>query len=110
MEGKLRAMTFLMMAIGALYIFQSISNGELSDAGITGFAVQESKTGCQDSDNRDYYTRGTTYAALFSQNNEPPKEDVCVGDSLIEYYCVQNSPEVEFFECPNGCISGMCAR
>ncbi len=112
MEEKLRALTFLMMAIGVLYVFDGLNGGALAGSGITGFAVSERQisqdVGCADSDSRDYYAAGTTYARLFRANGEDPKEDVCEGDSLIEYYCVYNEPQVEFYDCQNGCSAGAC--
>lgn len=109
---KLRALTFVMIAIAVLYTFDGIRQGQLS--GVTGFAVSDSElsqdAGCFDSDNRDYYSGGATYAKLFKANGEEPKNDVCEGDTLIEYYCIYNEPQVEFYECPNGCIAGACVQ
>ena len=114
MEERLRTLTFLMIAIGALYVFDGINQGALSGNSVTGLVVSEQELAeqgisCYDSDNRDYITQGTTYAKLFAVNGEAPKQDVCAGDSLIEYYCVFNEPQVEFYECQNGCVDGACA-
>ncbi|MBI2580489.1 hypothetical protein HYV85_01640 [Candidatus Woesearchaeota archaeon] len=114
MEGRLTALTFLMIAIGALYVFDSVSQGALSGNSVTGLAVSEQElaqqdVSCYDSDNRDYAIQGTTYARLFAANGEVPKQDVCGGNSLIEYYCVFNEPQVEFYDCENGCVDGACA-
>ena len=111
MEEKLRALTFIMMAIGVLYVFDGLAQG---GSGITGFAISERQqsqdVACFDSDSHDYYTAGTTYARFFKVNGEGPKSDVCEGDTLIEYFCALNEPQVEFFDCPNGCISGTCVQ
>lgn len=111
MEEKLKFLTLIMMAIGALYVFDGISNGALAGDGVTGLAVSEQSNqdvDCIDSDDANPLARGTTYARLFSVNGEEPKSDVCEGDSLIEYYCALNEPQVEFFTCPDGCIDGAC--
>ena len=113
MEEKLRFLTFLMMAVGALYIFQGIHNGALTNSTVTGFAIAEQAApsqpvGCYDTDNRDYFTAGTTYSNLFTANGEGPKQDTCEGNSMIEYYCELGEPQVEFYDCPNGCVSGLC--
>lgn len=100
-----------MIALGVLYIFDGF-NQEFPGNGLTGLAVSEPArdVSCEDTDSRDYYAAGTTYARLFTVNGEEPKSDVCEGDTLIEYYCVYDEPQVEFYECPNGCISGTCAQ
>ncbi len=113
MEQRLKFLTLLMVAVGALYIFDGISGGQLSGNSVTGLAVSEQNTqeqdiSCIDSDSRDYSVQGTTYSSLFAANGEPPKKDVCEGNALIEYYCVFNEPQVEFYECPEGCASGIC--
>lgn len=115
MEERLKALTFLMIAVASLYVFDSISQGGLSGNSVTGLAVSEQDVSmqdvsCYDSDNRDYSVQGTTYARLFKANNEEPKQDVCEGSSLIEYYCVFNEPQVEFYECENGCVNGACRQ
>lgn len=114
MEERLRTLTFLMIAIGALYVFDSINQGALSGNSVTGLAVSEQElaqqdVSCYDSDNKDHTVQGTTYARLFAVNGEAPKKDVCEGSTLIEYYCVFNEPQVEFYDCQNGCFNGACA-
>ncbi|MBI3037160.1 hypothetical protein HYY73_05440 [Candidatus Woesearchaeota archaeon] len=114
MVQNLKILVFLMMAIGALYAFDNLNQGPLSANSVTGFAVSEQRitqqdVNCYDSDNRDHYGQGTTYARLFAANGEGPKQDVCEGNSLIEYYCVFNEPQVEFYDCENGCFNGACA-
>ena len=113
MEERLKALTFLMMAIGALYVFDSINQGGLSGNAVTGLVVleqdlEQQDVNCYDSDNRDHYVQGTTYARLFQVNGEGPKQDVCEGNTLIEYYCVFNEPQVEFYDCQNVCSNGAC--
>lgn len=121
MQDKLKALTFLMIAIGLLYVFDGISQNALFGNRATGLVVSEHEqglsqqvaqqdVGCYDTDNRDHYVTGTTYAKLFKVNGEAPKQDVCEGNTLIEYYCVFSEPQVEFYECPNGCFGGSCAR
>ena len=114
MEEKLKVLTFVMIAIGALYAFDGLSQGAFSANSVTGFVVSEQKlesqdVSCYDSDNRDHYAQGTTYAQLFSVNREEPKADMCEGGTLIEYYCVFNEPQVEFYDCPSRCVNGRCA-
>ena len=114
MEEKLKVLTFVMIAIGALYAFDGLSQGAFSANSVTGFVVSEQKLAqqdisCFDSDNRDYSVQGTTYAKLFAANGEQPKDDVCQGNTLIEYYCVSSEPQVEFYDCPSGCVNGRCA-
>ena len=114
MLERLKALTFIMILIGALYAFDGISHGALSANSVTGLIVSEQAldqqdVGCYDSDDRDYYAQGTTYASLFKVNGEGPKDDACEGNTLIEYYCVFNEPQVEFYDCPNGCVVGRCA-
>ena len=114
MEEKLKVLTFIMIAIGALYAFDGLSQGAFSANSVTGLVVSEQKlaqqdVSCYDSDNRDYNVQGTTYAKLFAANGEQPKQDTCQGNTLIEYYCVSSEPEVEFYDCPNGCVAGRCA-
>ncbi len=115
MVNKLKALTFLMMAIGVIYAFDGLNSGVLSSNSVTGLVVSQEElsqqdVSCYETDSRDYDVKGITYANLFRVNGEPPKEDVCEEDTLIEYYCVYNEPQVEFYECPNGCISGMCVQ
>ncbi|MBI2176620.1 hypothetical protein HYU40_04740 [Candidatus Woesearchaeota archaeon] len=114
MEEKLKVLTFIMIAIGALYAFDGLSQGAFSANSVTGLVVSEQKlsqqdVSCFDSDNRDYGVQGTTYAQLFAANGEQPKDDVCQGSTLIEYYCVGSEPQVEFYDCPAGCVGGRCA-
>lgn len=113
MLERLRALTFLMMLIGALYVFDGLNQGVLSSNSVTGLAISENtlnqqNVGCYDSDNRNYYLQGTTYASLYKANGEGPKQDACSGDDVIEYYCVFGEPEVEFYTCLNGCSNGAC--
>ena len=113
MLERLKALTFIMIAIGALYAFDGLHLGALSGNSATGLVVSEPQlarqdVGCYDSDNRDYYAQGTTYAKLFQVNGEAPKQDTCAGSTLIEYYCVFNEPQVEFYDCPQGCDNGAC--
>lgn len=115
MHERLKALTFVMMAIGALYAFDGLNQGGLSGNSITGLVISEQSLGqqdvsCYDSDNRDYYAQGTTYAKLFQVNGEAPKQDTCTGNSLVEYFCVFNEPQVEFYDCPNGCSDGACVQ
>ncbi len=114
MEEKLKILTFIMIAIGALYAFDGLSHGAFSANSVTGLVVSEQKlaqqdVSCYDSDNRDYSVQGTTYAKLFAVNGEQPKQDTCQENTLIEYYCAGNEPEVEFYDCPNSCTAGSCA-
>ena len=114
MLERLKTLTFIMMAIGALYAFDGLNQGALSGNSITGLVISEQAldqqdVSCYDSDNRDYYTQGTTYAKLFQVNRESPKEDTCAGNTLIEYYCVFNEAQVEFSDCVNGCANGACS-
>lgn len=118
MENKIKAikaLTFVMMAFAVIYAFDSLNNGALSANSVTGMVISEPKlnqqdVSCYDSDSRDYYVQGTTYSRLFEVNSEPPKEDVCQDDTLIEYYCVYNEPQVEFYDCPGGCMNGACIQ
>ena len=32
----------------------------------------------------------------------------CVGDDLLEYYCDEDGPDVQIFDCPYGCDLGIC--
>ena len=114
MEEKLKVLTFIMIAIGALYAFDGLSHGAFSANSVTGLVVSEQQiaqqdVSCYDSDSRDYSVQGTTYAKLFAVNSEQPKQDTCQGKTLIEYYCVGSEPEVEFYDCPNSCVAGRCA-
>ena len=77
MEEKLKVLTFIMIAIGALYAFDGLSQGAFSANSVTGLVVSEQKlaqqdVSCYDSDNRDYNVQGTTYAKLFATNGEQP--------------------------------------
>ncbi len=113
MEQKLKVLTFIMIAIGALYAFDGLSHGAFSANSITGFVISEQQlaqqdVSCYDSNNRDYSRQGTTYAKLFAANSEQPKQDTCQGNTLIEYYCTGSEPEVEFYECPSSCNNGAC--
>lgn len=114
MEEKLKVLTFVMIAIGALYAFDGLSQGAFSANSVTGFLVAEQDlnsqdVNCFDSDNRDYGVQGTTYAKLFAVNGEQPKQDTCQGSTLIEYYCVASEPQVEFYDCLGSCVNGRCA-
>ena len=113
MEEKLKVLTFVMVAIGALYAFDGLSQGAFSANSVTGLAVSDERlarqdVSCFDSDNRNYGIQGVTYAKLFAVNGEAPKHDMCQGNTLIEYYCVASEPQVEFYDCPGRCISGRC--
>ena len=113
MHERLKALTFVMMAIAALYVFDGLSLSPISGSSVTGFVVSEQAlnqqaVSCYDSDNRDYYTQGTTYARLFQVNGEIPKADTCEGTTLVEYYCSLNEPQVEFYACPGRCGNGAC--
>ncbi len=113
MYEKFKALTFVMMAIAGLYVFDGFSLSPLAGDGVTGLAISEQvmstqDVSCSDSDNRDYYTQGTTYARLFQANGEIPKADTCEGSSLVEYYCVLDEPQVEFYDCPEDCVNGAC--
>ena len=113
MYERLKALTFVMMAIAGLYVFDGLNIGRIPGDGVTGLAVSEQAlneqdVSCYDSDNRDYYTQGTTYARLFQANGEIPKADTCEGSSLVEYYCVMDEPQVEFYDCPVDCMNGAC--
>ena len=115
MLERLKSLTFIMILIGALYAFDGINHGALSANSVTGLVVSEQPlgqqgVGCYDSDNRDYYTKGTTYANLFKLNGEGPQDDTCQGHTLVEYYCVFNEPQVELYDCPIGCVVGSCVR
>ena len=114
MLNRLQALTFVMIAIGALYAFDGLSHGALSANSITGLSISDQTlsqqdVSCYDSDGRDYYSQGTVYARLFQVNGEEPQQDMCVGNSLIEYYCVFNEVQVEFHDCVNGCANGACS-
>ena len=113
MLERLKALTFLMILIGALYAFDGINHGALSANRVTGLIVSEQalnqqEVSCYDSDDRNYYAQGTAYSSLFKVNGEGPKADACEGSTLIEYYCVLSEPQVEFYDCPNGCQNGAC--
>ena len=113
MLERLKALTFIMLLIGALYAFDGINQGALSANSVTGLIVTEQTLdqqdiSCYDSDNRDYYVQGTTYASLFKVNGEGPKQDACEGNTLIEYSCVFSEPQVEFYDCAYGCQNGAC--
>jgi len=118
MEKKvkvLKIVTFVMIAIAAMYAFDSLNNGPLSGNSLTGMVVSQDdlsqqNVNCYDTDGHDYYVQGTTYAQVFQVNGEEPKKDVCEGNTLIEYYCMYNDAQVEFYDCPNGCFSGACAQ
>ena len=115
MQNRLKALTFLMIAIGALYAFDGLNQGALSGNSVTGMLVSsgslaQQNVPCYDSNNHDYYTQGTTYAQLFEANGESPKQDTCEGATLIEYYCVNSEPQVEFYDCPGGCVNGRCVE
>ena len=114
MLERLKALTFIMLLIGALYAFDGINQGALSANSVTGLIVSEQTlnqqdVSCYDSDNRDYYSQGIAYARLFYTNGEGPKEDACQGNTLIEYYCVFNEAQVEFYDCANACANGACS-
>ena len=107
------ALTFIMIAIGALYAFDGLSQGAFSSHSLTGFVVSDQQlaqqdVSCYDSDNRNYNFQGTTYSKLFAANGEDPQTDTCQGNTLIEYYCANSDLEVEFYNCPCGCVNGRC--
>jgi hypothetical protein len=113
MHNRLTALTFVMMAIAAIFIFDTLNFGLEGDS-LTGYVVAEEhkilsqNVDCFDSDNRNYAIQGTTYAEVFKVNGEGPKLDECERGNLIEYYCYNNDVQVEFYECANGCFDGKC--
>ena len=64
-------------------------------------------TTCSDSDNGDYYEKGTMKAG----GSDTGHTDLC-GDSktLTEYYCENNEARKTAFNCPNGCNDGACLK
>jgi parallel beta-helix repeat protein len=62
---------------------------------------------CFDSDNGlNYYEKGTIVWTPF--NLYLATDDYCMGDSLIEFECIQGSSSSTIFNCLNGCSEGAC--
>lgn len=71
--------------------------------------VQNQTIKCSDSDNADYFTKGSiAYSGFrFSFNNE----DRCIGSQkLLEYVCREDVWHATYYECPNGCKDGACIK
>ena len=86
--------------------FLALIRGEISWSDIFGTGDDESNK-CVDSDEGiDYYVKGEIYLDGVYHN-----EDKCTSPydgSLNEWHCDGDMPNVERYECPNGCENGTC--
>ena len=107
-----KRLAFLAAAILSVGIFQLLTELGSGSNAVTGLAVyqtsSDSSDNCYDTDNKDYYVQGTTYATILAVNNDKAKEDFCQGNTLVEYYCSEIGLDVVFYECAKGCRNGAC--
>jgi len=73
---------------------------------------------CTDSDGgEDYYVKGTvtlgtsTYADICNSGSTGlPLNGNYPATAVVEKYCVNNTLDVKYFDCPNGCKDGACVN
>ena len=66
--------------------------------------TSETKHVCVDSDNgKDYFKKGKVEII-----NSNFATDFCTKDKLFEFYCLDNTWNMENYICPNGCEDGAC--
>jgi hypothetical protein len=91
---------------------------------VLGLSLETTVQTCTDSDGgKNYYKLGTVIAKGIGGINSTG-DDSCMdgtnplnsslsetGPTLIEQYCeIDNSPQFEYYNCPNGCLDGACVR
>jgi len=64
---------------------------------------------CSDSDGGiNYYVQWTTAGLSITTNQFVTKDDVCVGNTITEYFCNNKKVDTATYTCANGCSNGAC--
>jgi len=91
--------------LGIAVGFMAASSPQVSTAGYVTAAFADD--GCSDSDGVDFYNWGS--ASNFRQGGQKTYSDYCASTlTLAEYYCSGIQAQLEFVDCPDGCINGKC--
>jgi len=73
---------------------------------VDGACVDDSP-GCKDSDGMDYFVKG--HVIYTSDGESIVLEDSCnLDDVVVENYCADGKNQIDSYECPDGCVDGVC--